>query len=396
MKVVGIVCECNPLHGGHLFLMEKAKQDGADAVVCVMSGCFTQRGEAALFDPLTRAKMILAANGADAVFELPFPYSSAGADFFASAGVSVLERLGVDEIYFGSECGDLALLQRSAEITLSPAFADSYRSRCRETGQGTTEGYLELLKEMGGMDGLFSNDILGISYLKALKLRNSSMKAVTVKRLGSGYHDKIAKKGVFPSASALRSLLMAEGLSAWESYLPSRLISIAEEQIQNGLAPADLQRAERGILGWFRMISDERLEQTPELFGGLGRRIASVAHDSASFEELVRASVTKKYTEARVRRGILFAMTDVNENDLRREPAYAVLLSANPVGCRFLAERKKQRTIPVVTCHGDLPNSLDAKRQEQLTKNAFALYGLSLPQVKSTEFFLRCSSAIMK
>lgn len=396
MKVVGIVCECNPLHGGHLYLMQKARQDGADAVVCVMSGCFTQRGEAAWVDPLTRAKMILTAGGADAVFELPFPYSAASADYFASAGVSMLERLGADEIYFGSECGDLSLLERGAEITLSQAFADAYRTRCRELNQGTADGYLELLKEMGGMDGLLSNDILGISYLKALKRRNSPMKAVTVKRLGSGYHDQVIEKDSFPSASALRASLMTEGISAWEPYMSPKLLSMVGERIQSGLAPADLQRNERGVLGWFRMISEERLEQTPELSGGLGRRIVAAAHTSAGLEELVRASVTKKYTEARIRRGILFAMTDVSEEDLQREPAYAVLLSANAMGCRFLAERKKHRSIAVVTCHGDIPDSQDAKRQEQLTKNAFALYGLTLPIPRSTEFFLRCSSAITK
>ena len=80
MRIAGIICECNPLHRGHLYLMERARQDGADGVICVMSGCFTQRGDAAVFDPRTRAEMILTEGGADAVFELPFPYSAAGAE----------------------------------------------------------------------------------------------------------------------------------------------------------------------------------------------------------------------------------------------------------------------------------------------------------------------------
>ncbi len=395
MKVVGIICECNPLHGGHLYLMDCAKRSGADAVICVMSGCFTQRGEAAILDPLTRAEMIVEAKGADVLFELPFPYSAAGADYFAAAGISLLERLGADEVWFGSECGALEPLQRAAEISLTESFSHAYRLRCKNHAEGTAEGYLDLLRELAGVENLRSNDLLGISYLKAMTLRNSPMVAVTVKRMGSGYHETDLIDGI-PSASALRKALLRDGIQGWKSYLSENLLSVAEERMRMGLAPADLQRAERGILSHFRLASDERLERTPELSGGLGRRIAAAAHTSVGLEELVQKSVTKKYTESRVRRGILFAMTGISEDDLRREPAYAVLLAANPLGCRFLAERKKARSVAVVTCHGDLPDSPEARRQEQLTEAAFALYGLTLPTPQPTDFFLRRSSKIFK
>ena len=92
MRSIGIVCECNPLHGGHQYLIQQARAAGADAVICVMSGCFTQRGEAAIADPYTRAHALIL-GGADAVVELPFPYSCAGAEFFASAGVEILNLL---------------------------------------------------------------------------------------------------------------------------------------------------------------------------------------------------------------------------------------------------------------------------------------------------------------
>ena len=93
MRAVGIVCECNPIHDGHKYLIEQAKRDGAEAVICVMSGCFTQRGEAAVLDPQTRARMLID-GGADAVLELPFPFSSAGAEDAVSffAAVAVLMR----------------------------------------------------------------------------------------------------------------------------------------------------------------------------------------------------------------------------------------------------------------------------------------------------------------
>ena len=395
MKTVGIVCECNPLHGGHLYLMEQARTlRGAEAVICVMSGCFTQRGEAAVFDPRTRGRMLLASGGADAVFELPFPYSAAGAEFFAAAGVSLLDRLGADEILFGSECGELAPLQRAAELSLTPTFQEAYRESCRGGALGTAEGYLSLLQEMGGMTGALSNDILGISYLKAMLERKSGMSAFTVKREGSGFRETELREGGFPSASALREAMRREGVAALRGYLPPRAFSSAEEAWKAQNAPADLKRAERGILSFFRLTSPALLDSVPELSGGLGRRMAEAANHAASLEELIAGSVTKKYTEARVRRGILFAMMGVTREDLRREPAYAVLLAANAVGCRFLSEGKKTRRIPVVTCHGDLPKSNEAHRQQELTRRAFALYSLALPNAKGTDHLLRCSSYI--
>ena len=57
MTVAGIICEFNPLHSGHAYLMAQLRQHGADAVVCAMSGNFVQRGEPALVNKLSRAEM---------------------------------------------------------------------------------------------------------------------------------------------------------------------------------------------------------------------------------------------------------------------------------------------------------------------------------------------------
>ncbi len=396
MRIAGIICECNPLHGGHLYLMAEARRSGADAVVCVMSGCFTQRGEAAILEPRVRAKMILDEGGADAVFELPYPYSAAGAEFFAAAGVSLLDRLGADEIWFGSECGDISALKRAAEVSSTAQFATAYRDLCRGGVCGTAEGYLSLLREAGGMDEVHSNDLLAISYLKAMAARGSTMQAHTVKREGSSYRDESLPEQSFPSATALRRGLLESGLDAWRPYFSEHALELVQKELRARLAPASLSNAERAILAHFRLTSPDVLETIPELSGGLGRRMAELSHMATSLEEFIRLSVTKKYTESRIRRGILFAMTGITAEDLRREPAYAVLLAANDVGCRFLADRKKSRRVPVVTCHADLPKGDDASRQEALTRAAFALFGLTVPRALSTDCFLRRSSEIVR
>ena len=102
MKTAGIICECNPPHAGHAYLIRQAK-NSSDCVVCLMSGPFVQRGDAAVLSPRARARMLLEM-GADAVLELPFPYAASSAESFAAAGVSILSRLRVDTLWFGSEC----------------------------------------------------------------------------------------------------------------------------------------------------------------------------------------------------------------------------------------------------------------------------------------------------
>ncbi|MEF9988333.1 MAG: nucleotidyltransferase family protein, partial [Christensenella sp.] len=74
MKIAGIIAEYNPFHTGHAYHIAQTREKcGADYIVCVISGNFTQRGEPAIYDKWTRARAALE-NGADIVLELPFAY----------------------------------------------------------------------------------------------------------------------------------------------------------------------------------------------------------------------------------------------------------------------------------------------------------------------------------
>lgn len=112
MSVIGIICEFNPFHNGHKYLIDSVKKDG-DTAVCVMSGNFVQRGESAIADKRIRTKTALLC-GADLVIELPVAFSVSGAQTFARGGIKLLDSLGcVDTIAFGSECGDTESLKKS-------------------------------------------------------------------------------------------------------------------------------------------------------------------------------------------------------------------------------------------------------------------------------------------
>ena len=388
MRSAGIICECNPLHEGHLRLLREAKRQGNEAVICVMSGCFTQRGEAAILEPRARAEALLA-SGADAVLELPFPYSSAGAEFFARAGVNILSRMGVEELWFGSESGDLPLLWAMAEEVSSPAFQEAYAAGARGA-DGTATHFFSLLAERLGRDAeTLPNDILAVSYLRAIRQMNASLAPRVLLREGSGFHETVLTEGVTPSASALRKGLLTDGPSAIDAHLPRESARVLREMLEAGRAPAALCRAEAFLLGSLRRADKASLSAIAELSGGLGARLVQKAAEACTLQELLSACATKKYTNARILRGILFAVTGVLREDLCREPAYVRLLGATERGRAFLGQARRTGDLPLVTRQSDLPRTPEARRQAALEREALSLYALCLPAPTSPAFFLR-------
>ena len=125
MRAVGIITEYNPLHRGHLRLVETVRRKlGEDAaIVCCMSGDFVQRGDFAVVRRQSRAKAAVM-SGADLVLELPLFQSVSSAEGFAEGGVSLLLATGVvDTIAFGSERGNTDALQEAAAVLLRENFS---------------------------------------------------------------------------------------------------------------------------------------------------------------------------------------------------------------------------------------------------------------------------------
>ena len=213
MKVAGIIAEYNPFHKGHQYHIEETrKQTGADYVIAVMSGDYVQRGEPAIADKYMRTRMALS-GGADLVIEMPVIYATASAEYFATAGIGILDRLGcVDYLSFGSEWADVE--DYSSYATLFLEEPEEYRQILQEQlkrgksfpeARAFTAGKLlfdskpetavEFLKE--------PNHILGLEYIKALRRRNSSIQPITVKRKGNHYHEKILAEE-YSSATSIR------------------------------------------------------------------------------------------------------------------------------------------------------------------------------------------------
>ena len=394
MKTIGIICECNPFHGGHKYLIEQARESGADAIICVMSGNFVQRGEAAVLSPHARAE-ILVRSGADAVVELPFPYAASSAEFFGRAGVEILERLGVDEVWFGSETGDLHSLSHYAEVAESEKFQAAYAEAAEREG-GTASAYFSILAKMAGATACEPNDILAISYLRAIRGLGANIRPVTVKREGSGYSEKNLTMDAFPSATALRRAWAENEIEAIMSYLPDVCGEVSRREEMEKNAPATLKNAEALVLGMLSLTPAKELEAYVGLGGGLAGRICEAAKKSDTVDAFWANCATKKYPDARIRRGVLSALLRVKEEDLRAPVSYVRLLAANEAGRAFLSLARRASDLAVVTRQTDLPQTPAAERQFELEMASAALYSKCLPRGSAADEQLRRPPVILK
>ncbi len=371
MRNVGIICEYNPLHGGHKYMIERLREMGGERIICLMSGNAVQRGELALLPKHERALCALKA-GADAVLELPYPYCAGGAEFFAGAGVDILARLGVDTVAFGSESGDIGRLNELA--ARSEQFIPGADKRI-----GIAEDYFASVGEIG------SNEILGIEYIKAGKRYAPGIEFVTLKREGAGYHDTDTAEA-YPSATELR-IAVAEGRLG--EYTDAQLPPESRETIE-GNAPVFMKSIESAVLAFWRLCDAEKVSTCAECGGGVAQRLIGAANASATLGEMMSAAATKRYTNSRLRRAVLFGMTGVAADDLKARAPYVCLLAANRTGIEFLASVKN---IEVVAKPSKVPKEKNSERQFLLGARLDALYTLAMG--RESGYFLRQSPKIL-
>lgn len=377
MKIVGLITEYNPFHNGHLYHIEKAKEiTGADHVLVVMSGDFVQRGAPALMPKYIRARMALLA-GASAVIELPVCFSCASAEYFASASVSLLNKLNcVDSICFGSECEDREFLERTAQIMAEePAEHKEHLRRALKKGLSfplaRQEALKAVLKDVNYTDYLkYPNTILGIEYIKALITQKSSMDFHIVRRIGSGYHDSALKEGL-SSASAIRKLFtLEEGSGFPESSLKDQIPSFCITALKNEyhhLYPVFAD--DFSLLLKYRLLSEgpdtltNYLDITPEL----ANRISNHVSDFFSFSQFCSLIKTKDMTYTRISRCLIHILLNITGEAVSGFRDKGFCLYARILGLRkdkqdVLSCMKRTSCIPLVTKLSQAGNLTEAGR----------------------------------
>lgn len=352
IRSAGIIAEYNPFHNGHQYHVEQTRQmTSADVVIAVMSGYFTQRGELAIADKWTRAELAVR-GGVDLVVELPVVSACSQASQFAKSGVNILQNLGAEFISFGSECGNLELLQSVAgKLSEKHAVLESSIEKAVKEGlswpRARQEGMKEFLAEEEQEVLAEPNNILALEYLKYM----DKAQPVTVRREGTGYHEMEAR-GAFASASFIRRQIMdGEDVSL---LMPHTLTeNFAETSERDDVL--------------FRMTAQkilttpaEKLDQLSAADEGMGNLAKKAIRNCACMEDLYAALKSKRYTRTRVQRFAAQILLGITREDVCQARDYVRVLAANEMGSRYLKQVKKAEIcgLPIITnINKDLKNA---------------------------------------
>lgn len=350
MTVIGIVGEYNPFHKGHVYHMEESrKQAREDAVVCVMSGDFVQRGAPAAYSKFARAEAAVR-SGADLVLELPAPWALSSAEGFARGAVGVLGALGVvDMLSFGSESGDIQGLEKAAETLLCDAMSENIRKVLNDNeGISFASARQKALYELDPASAALlsePNNILGVEYIKAILAQKLDITPMTVKRAGAA-HDS-AGDTLPRSASDIRTRL--QGGADISEDIPTAALEVYTREQNSGRGPVFSGDLEMAVLSRLRMLSASDFEILPDCGEGLSDRIAAAVRSETSLDAIAAAAKSKRYALSRIRRIIMCAALGIDADAARGVPPYARVLAANETGCRILKDAKDKSSIPILT-----------------------------------------------
>lgn len=397
MKITGLITEYNPFHNGHQYHIKTAKElTGADKIIVVMSGNFVQRGTPALLPKHLRAEMALRA-GADLVVELPVFYACASAEFFAYGAVSLLHALHcVDVLCFGSECGNLSLLKKAAEIMVNePADYQDLLQKYLRSGAPFPLARQKACADFTKDEQIVSvlgqpNNILGIEYIKALLRLNSPIAPATITRIGSGYHETALDKA-FSSASAIRKeILTGSDIQSLRNHVPNAVLNLLKDNYQIRFP---VKADDFSLLLKYRLLCEtaETLIQYADVSVELANRIIRHRNKLVHFEQFCQLLKTKELTYTRISRALLHILLQIKKEDFMQYTDhgsfYIRVLGFRKESTDVLSEIKKNADIPLLTKLTSR-EILSPLGQSMLKKDLFAadLYNSVLTEKFGTPF----------
>ncbi len=351
MKICGIIAEYNPFHLGHLKQIEYVKNVlGAEKIIVIMSGNFTQRGEASVLDKFTRAKHAVIA-GADLVVELPTIFATANAEIFAKGAINILNSLGVvDAICFGVEggCEDDYISLAKAMNNESKEFKKILKDKL-ESGISLAKAKFETLRELGNEfdQSLIAtpNNILGLEYTKAILSTKSKIKIYPMLREGD-HNDKTLKKGI-TSASSIREFLKMGKAKKLKGNLPNFVFSdlTAYPFAFENICMANLITT-----------TADKLKNVLDCTEGLENRIKAFVKDNLSLDGLIDKVCTKRYTKSRIQRIILASLLNIDKYlvfDSLDSNLYAKVLAVSSKTKDIIPTVCESASVPILTRKSD-------------------------------------------
>lgn len=339
MQAVGLIVEYNPFHNGHRYHLRRAREiTGADVVVAVMSGNFTQRGEPAILDKWQRTRTALA-NGVDLVVELPLVNAVEPADRFASGALRILSDLQVNNVVFGAEHPEWDFRQM---VELEDHFRTA---QFKQFDQTYATQFNAQLKERIGISLVAPNDILAFSYTKAVVQQGLQIQLHPLARLGSQYHDQ-SIHGQIASAEAIRQAVQNQ---QWIQLQPTVPKTTAEELRGVKQCP-NWDRLYPLLRNELIQAPVERLQQIYQMSEGLENRLKRAATQNLTFAGFMKTAKTKRYTYAHLMRLFLYIVLQASADQVNqtvRQP-YHHVLGFTERGQEYLHQIKKQLQYPLI------------------------------------------------
>ena len=338
MHVIGLIAEYNPFHNGHLYQIKKIKEKYPDSIIIgVISSSFTQRGDISILNKWDKTKIALD-NGLDIVIELPFVYSTQGADIFAKGAITILEKLKIDTLVFGTESESIDNIKSLAEIQINNKNYDKLVKKYLNTGVNYATALNKALKELTGQEINTPNDLLALSYIKKLLEDSSKIELLNIPRTTS-YHGEDIKDNI-TSASYIRKLLKeGKDVSPFLPYSPCILLKTDINNIFN-------------YLKYKIIIEEQRINKYQTVDEGIENRIIKAIDRVSSYDELITKVKTKRYTYSKISRMLLHILTNFTKEEASIiNIDYLRLLGFTTKGRDYLNKIKKEIDIPIITSY---------------------------------------------
>lgn len=347
-KVIGIIAEYNPFHNGHIYQINKIKEKYPDSIIIVCtSSSYTQRGELSILNKWEKTKVALL-HGVDIVIELPYVYSTQSSDTFAKYSVSLLEKLYIDYLCFGSECNNTDKLKEAAKVQINNLDFDIKVKSYMKKGYNYPSAINSALIELIDYDIKEPNDLLAVSYIKEIYSNGYFIRLFNIKRTNS-YHDLDLNNKIV-SASNIRNRLTER--KTIKDKVPKEVYDILKNKTLDSKYFEFLK---------YKIISEDNLEKYVDVDEGLNVRIKKYINKCNSLDELIKYIKTKRYTYNRISRmlnHILCSFTK-EENDQVKKLEYIRILGFTENGRTYLNEIKDEIKLPIL-------NKYDTKKYKTL------------------------------
>lgn len=342
MHKIGIICEYNPFHNGHLYQIKKIKETYKDSLIIVcLSSCFMQRGEASILNKWDKTRLAIE-SGVDLVLELPFAFATQYQDIFAKGALTILNHLKIDTLVFGSECDDVELLKNLASVQLKDESYNYLVKRYLDLGLNYPTSLSKALFDITGVKLDKPNDLLALAYVKEIIKNNYDIEPFSIRRT-SDYHNSNLDSDIV-SASTIRKLLK-DGVNV-NNYLPYNIYDYLSE----------IDEDKYFALLKYQIINNvDCLDKFQTVDEGIENRIIKYINMVNSKEKLILKVKSKRYTYNKINRMFTHILTNFTKEDAKDlEIEYLRVLGFNTRGKNYLNKIKKDIGIPIINKY--IPN----------------------------------------